>query len=377
MQPPALSVVIPSFNRSTVLRCVLDGFERQQPENVPFEVVVIDDGSRDETPEMLAAWRGRRFPLRFARQENGGPARARNRGLGLASGAIVLFGGDDIEPHPELVMQHLFEHRRRADPRAAVLGLTQWPDDVELTSTMRHVDGPGGQQFSYAAFTDGQEYDFRHFYTSNVSLRRDLLMSESGGFSTDFPAAAFEDAELAYRLARRGMRIYYHRAALAWHHHFYDARGFFARQVRCGEMAEVLVRTHPQLAKWVDLRTLMWQRIEVLAARPEYRVKVASIRDELDSWERRAIDLAVFLDRPATDLADPLLSALFRYGFAKGFVLARYGADAGRSMAADQWLRLLPAAVDGLCRAAAERALPLPVGDVNAMIEIGRLDLTA
>ena len=67
---------------------------------------------------------------------------------------------------------------------------------------MRHVDGPGAQQFSYHYMVDGAEYDFRHFYTSNVSLRRDLLDREPEGFSTEFPAAAFEDAELAYRLSR-------------------------------------------------------------------------------------------------------------------------------------------------------------------------------
>jgi len=293
----------------------------------------------------------------------------------MVSGKLVLFSGDDIEPHPELVKEHLREHDRRGDARAAVLGLTRWPEDVPLTSTMRHIDGPGAQQFSYAGFSDGAEYDFRHFYTSNVSLRKELLDEEPDGFSTDFSAAAFEDAELAYRLSQRGMRIFYRASALAWHHHHYDARGFFLRQERCGEMADVLFRTHPQLAKWIDLRTLMWHRLEVLTASRPYRAKVAFVRSELDTWERRAIDLAVFLDQPATELVDPLLHALFRYAFVKGLAVARFGADGGRTLAADQWLRLLPAAVDILRRKAKRREVPLPVGDVEAMIAIGRMDL--
>lgn len=369
---PLVSVVVPSFNRVEGLRRVLNSFEEQRPRDLPFEVVVVDDGSEDGTSELLASWRSRRYPLRFSRQPNGGPARARNRALGVASGEIILFGGDDIEPHPELVSEHVREHFLRGDPRIAVLGLTRWPDDEELTSTMRHIDGPGAQQFSYAGFTDGAEYDFRHFYTSNVSLRRDLLAGEPDGFSTDFPAAAFEDAELAYRLSKRGMRIVYRASALAWHRHCYDARSFFSRQVKCGEMADVLFRAHPELGKWIDLGPLMWHRLEVLTARPAYREMVALVRTGLDSWERRAIDLAVFLDEPATDLVDPLLHALFRYGFVKGFAMERFGNDGGETLAADQWLRLLPAAVDALNQTARKRGVPLPAGDVEAIIEIAR-----
>ena len=229
----AASVIIPTYNRVECLRQVLGAFEKQNPADLPFEVVVVDDGSDDATSATLANWRSRRFRLRFQSQPNGGPAQARNRALKIASGDIVLFGGDDIEPHPDQVAEHLAEHDRRGDPRAAVLGLTAWPEGADLTSTMRHIDGPGAQQFSYSVFTDGAEYDFRHFYTSNVSVRRELLAAEPGGFSCEFPAAAFEDAEFAYRLARRGMKIFYHASALAWHHHYYNARSFFARQVRC------------------------------------------------------------------------------------------------------------------------------------------------
>lgn len=377
MASPLVSVVVPTFNRPEGLRRVLTAFEQQRPHDLPFELVVVDDGSSDGTSELLASWRSRRYPLRFARQANGGPARARNRALAVASGEIVLFGGDDIEPHPLLVSEHVSEHHRRGDPRVAVLGLTRWPEGEELTSTMRHIDGPGAQQFSYAVFTDGAEYDFRHFYTSNVSVRRDLLRSEAGGFSADFPAAAFEDAELAYRLSMRGMRIVYRASALAWHHHHYDARSFFQRQLKCGEMADVFVRTHPQLAKWIDLRVLMWQRLEVLTADGAYREMVSRVRSELESWERRAIDLAVFLDEPVTDLADPLLYGLFRYGFVKGLATARFGSDGGRTLAADQWLRLLPDAVATLKKNASRRGVPLPMADVEAIIAMVQADSAA
>ena len=371
---PRLSVVIPSYNRADGLERVLRALEGQRPSTFGFEVVVVDDGSEDGTAELLASWRSSRFRLRFDRQDNAGPARARNRALEMASGEIVLFGGDDIEPHPEQLWQHLVEHDRRGDPLAAVLGLTRWPDGAALTSTMRHIDGPGSQQFSYGAFTPGGEYDFRHFYTSNVSLHRDLLASEPDGFSTSFRWAAFEDAELAYRLARRGMRIFYHPDALAWHHHAYDARGFFVRQLRCGEMAEVLSGLLPQLAKWVDLSELEWGRIELLAAGAAHRDRVARVLADLERWERRVIDLAVFLDEPPTELPDTILHPLFRYAFLKGLACARFGDDAGSQLAADLWLRMMPPAVDVLERQAAALGVPLPRRDVEAVVGVGVRD---
>ena len=377
MRRPLVSVVIPSFNRAEGLRLVLRAFERQRPVDLPFEVVVVDDGSTDGTAEVLSSWRSRRFVLRFARQDNGGPAAARNRALRMVSGRYVLFGGDDIEPDVDLVAEHVTEHQRRGDARAAILGLTRWPEGAELTSTMRHIDGPGAQQFSYSVFTDKAEYDFRHFYTSNISLRRDLLASEADGFCTDFPAAAFEDAELAYRLAARGMRITYHRAALAWHHHHYGARGFFARQTKCGEMAQVLVTLHPELAKWVDLKELLWRRLEMLEVGPDIRERIRRVADELEVWEDRAIALASFLDVPATDLADPLLLALFKYAFLKGLAEARFGGRTGRRLAADQWLRLLPPAVEIVAAGAAREAVPLPDRDVRAVLEAGRSGVAA
>lgn len=367
-----LSVVIPTYNRADGLERVLTALELQEPAGFAFEVVVVDDGSQDRTAELLASWRARRYRLRFDRQSNGGPALARNRALTMATGDLVLFGGDDIEPHPRQVWEHIREHDRRNDPWAAVLGLTQWPDGIPLTSTMRHIDGPGAQQFSYHAFTPGEEYDFRHFYTSNVSLRRSLLAEEPGGFSTAFRWAAFEDAELAYRLSRRGMKIYYHPSAVTWHHHPYDARSFFVRQLRCGEMAEVLLRAHPQLAKWIDVRELEWQRIELLAAGDAHRSKVAYVLDDLNEWERRVTDLAVFLDEPVTDLADTLLHPLLRYAFLKGLVRARFGEGAGDALAADLWLRSIPPAVDVLSRLAIKRGVPLPRKDAEAIIALGR-----
>ena len=364
MGPPLFSVVVPTCNRREALALALGAWERQLPADLPFELVVVDDGSSDGTAELLEGHRGERFRLRAVRQDNAGPAAARNRALALAAGELVLFTGDDIEPDPRLLAEHRAGHEEAGDPQVAILGLTHWPDGADLTATMRHVDGVGAQQFSYNYFRDGAEYDFRHFYTSNVSVQRRLLELEPSGFRTEFPAAAFEDAELAYRLSMHGLRIRYHAAARAAHHHRYDAESFFLRQQRCGEMAAVLYRVQPALKKWLDIRRLEWRCLEHLTtAAGEVESAVAS---ELELWERRALSLALVYDHaPPTDAADALLHPLFEYAYLSGLADALFGTARARAGRAAEYLRVLPPAVRELERRAAIAGVPVPRCDAE------------
>ncbi len=260
---------------------------------------------------------------------------------------MVLFTGDDIEPSPRLLAEHWEAHDQARDPHLAIVGLTRWPTDAGLTATMRHIDGPGAQQFSYHYFVDGTVYDFRHFYTSNISVHRTLLDREETYFSTDFPAAAFEDAELAYRLARHGLRIRYRAAAEAYHHHHYGAEGFFRRQERCGEMAAILLGKFPELRKYLDLTLLERVRLGLLTASPERREHLARITPLLDRWERRALRLASFFDTLSFQAIDLVLHPLFRYGYLKGLAKATQGKAGPDGILGSLFLDLL---VPAACR---------------------------
>ncbi len=364
---PLFSVVIPTYTRVDALVRVLEGYQTQQPADLPFEVVVVDDGSTDHTLATLAKWRSQRFRFRFTSQANSGPAMARNRGLDLATGQLVLFTGDDIEPTPDLLYRHWLAHGVRDNPGAAILGLTRWPPDAEVSSTMRHIDGPGAQQFSYHYLSDGNEYDFRHFYTSNVSARRDLLAREPEGFSCDFPAAAFEDAEYAYRLSQHGLRIFYCAAAVAYHNHPYGVRSFFRRQVRCGEMAHLLFRKRPELKKWTGLGELEWRRLELLGAPAERRIRVHQVAADLDDLVRRALSLAAFYDTPVRPETDLLLHPLFQYAYHQGLANSFFGPTAARPVLADEYLDLLPGAVDCFEKSLRENGHPCPAVDCAAI----------
>ncbi len=248
-RPSSASVVIPTFNRLDQLRRVVEAVASQElPWPVDLEVIVVDDGSTDATWQWLAR---RPHGVRALRQENAGPARARNRGVAAAGGEIVLFLGDDTVPQPAWLATHLEAHRvLGANEPLAVLGYTGFPpgEDGPFARWINEF----GAQFGYLLIDDPGQVPFNFFYTSNVSLGRGLF-EELGGFREDFPAAAWEDIELAYRGTQRGMRLTYRPEARTIHEHAIGPRSFRRRQEVAGRSAAIFARLHPELAGFLGV----------------------------------------------------------------------------------------------------------------------------
>ncbi len=244
-----VSVVIPTHNRLEALAEVIQALEFQHAPP-PFEVVVVDDGSTDGTSDWL---RSRTFqvPLRILTQENRGPAAARNTGVAVAQGSWVAFLGDDTVPSAGWLKTHREAHRQRGDDlRVAVIGYTGWHRRMRLNPFLRHIN-EHGLQFGYALIKDREDVPFNFFYTSNLSLARDLLLAEP--FDLRFPYAAWEDIEVAYRLRKRGMRLVYEPAATVAHDHPTDLERFAARQEKAGYCAVVFYRLHPELGPFLGI----------------------------------------------------------------------------------------------------------------------------
>src|SRR5438270_1336965 len=87
---PLVSIVIPTYNRAAIISRTIDNIFRQTYPN--FEVIVIDDGSTDDTQSVLKRYHDR---VRVVRQSNAGPAIARNNGARVAAGEIIAFQDSD------------------------------------------------------------------------------------------------------------------------------------------------------------------------------------------------------------------------------------------------------------------------------------------
>lgn len=243
------SIVIPTHNRLDVLLRVLDAL-RKQVDAPAFETIVINDGSKDDTDRTLAG----RSDITFRTQANAGPGHARNHGVSLARGKFVIFIGDDTVPEPRFLAEHARVHRHsNDDPLVAGLGYTGWPQRERITAFMDYIND-FGLQFGYRLIKDGEVVPFNFFYTSNLSIDRELLAAHP--FDTTFPSAAWEDIELAYRLDRLGLKIRYNASAVTRHHHQMSVDSFARRQYTVGKSGAIFYRKHPELGHFLGVHEL-------------------------------------------------------------------------------------------------------------------------
>ena len=232
MSVPPVGIVIPTHNRSSELLECLAYLENQT--FADFEVIVVDDGSTDDTSRKIEAHRTHTpLRIRYVRQKNSGPAKARNVGVSMLESRICLFLGDDIFASPTLVERHLQVHEDHPDIKVAALGLTRWnTSGQEVTRFMTWLD-EANVQFAYPRLLAGEKPDWCHFYTSNLSVKTELLRRFQ--FNEQFPYAAMEDSELAYRIKKQfGLEIQFIPEALADHLHPTTFRQACRRMLRVG-----------------------------------------------------------------------------------------------------------------------------------------------
>jgi glycosyltransferase involved in cell wall biosynthesis len=190
-----------TYNRAHLLGRVLDACFEQTIAGDEYEVVLVNDGSRDETPAVIAAAR-ERATCRFVviDQENAGLARGRNAGIARASGERIIFIDDDVLPTPVFVEEHLRSHARY--PTRVVRG-----GAIE-TASFDRLPTPTWTLANYSG---------NWFWTTNVSAPL-ATIRQVGGFTESFREYGWEDIELGLRLRAAGVRGTFNRFALAFHY---------------------------------------------------------------------------------------------------------------------------------------------------------------
>lgn len=227
---PAVSVVIPTYNRARLLQGTLDSLTAQRFPGGRLEVVVADDGSSDATAEVVRSFADR-LPIHYYFQEDRGfrAGSARNGGARLASGAVVVFLDTGAIAGPGFARAHYDAHQRglaSGRPGWAVLGYAYgflpqdpYPGLSDLLAS-HPVEEVVGRLRGNASFLDMRHpqladchFDLDHYSTPwelcwsvNLSVRAQDFWAV-GGFDEDFTGWGCEDQELGLRLARHGLRF--------------------------------------------------------------------------------------------------------------------------------------------------------------------------
>jgi glycosyltransferase involved in cell wall biosynthesis len=235
-----ISVVMPTHDKAALLRRTLASLEAQDVGPAAFEVVVVDDGSTDDTGAFLGTYRPP-YALRVVRVEaNRGRAAARNRGLERASGDLVVFLDDDMECVPGFLAAHRALHEG-ASRVAGVGNVVNHPEVVQAPID-RYMSTRGAQKIR-----DRGPLPWKYFSTNNASVRREDL-SAAGGFDEGFVHYGFEDLELAWRLWRgREVSFRFVAGARSLHIHPHTLDEVLAKKTLCGRSSlPYLFHRHPE-----------------------------------------------------------------------------------------------------------------------------------
>ena len=239
----AISVIVPTFNRKAKLARCLQALAAQTIGADEFEVIVVDDGSTDDTQEFL---RKQQWPFRLFhfQQKNQGAGAARKFGVEQARGEYLLLMNDDTISEPELLQEHLQLQRQHHDSCFAVLGTFEYERPARRRA-LTHFLSTDPFMFPQKNMHPEWYYGHTHFITCNLSIRRDAVLA-CGSFDPAFRLG--EDTELGLRMASGGCKVVYHPRARAWHDHLEMKVSDMVRRAKAyGPVYLRLLEKHPSL----------------------------------------------------------------------------------------------------------------------------------
>ena len=252
-----ISVVIPTYNRLPILQKCLLALEKQSIDNniENYEIILVDDGSTDNTLVWLSE-NEERFPhLKVFQQNHQGPAAARNLGIDRAEGDIIVFIDSDLVVTESFLQAHcdalLSGMKSRKSDRLFTYG---W-----VINTC-NFDNPTAESYKITDFSAA------YFAAGNVAIAKKWLI-EAGKFDSQFQLYGWEDLELGVRLKKLGLKLIKCPAAVGYHWHppfeLKQIPQLIEKEKQRGKMGVVFYQKHPNwnvrmMIQMTFLHRLLW-----------------------------------------------------------------------------------------------------------------------
>jgi GT2 family glycosyltransferase len=225
---PRVSVVVCTYNGGRTLdQCLRSLGALDYPD---YEVIVVDDGSTDNTGDILA----RHPDVRVLRQPNRGLSAARNAGLAAATGAVIAYTDSDCFADPDWLTHLVYQLEHSG--AAAVGGPNLTPDDGWLAACVAAAPG----QPTHVLESDQVA---EHVPGCNMAFRREALLAING-FDPQYRRAG-DDVDVCWRLHQAGKWITFAPGAFVWHHRRQGPRAYLKQQAGYGEAEALLCFQHP------------------------------------------------------------------------------------------------------------------------------------
>lgn len=254
-----MSIIIPTFNGASRIDNCLDALLKQQTVDRDVEILVVNDGSTDNTADMVTRYSG----IRLVSQANAGPAAARNRGASEARGTIILFTDDDCVP-----LSNWLDAMIKPFDDPEVVGAKGVYRTRQKSLVARFVQVE--YEDRYRMMADLDSIDFIDTYSA--AFRRDRFL-EMTGYDTSFPVACAEDVELSYRMSARGWKMKFVPAAIVYHTHPDTLWQYLKKKYKFAFWRVLAVRKNPSKAV-KDSHTPQLMKLQLLFA-PAFLVAAA------------------------------------------------------------------------------------------------------
>lgn len=224
--PLAFSIIVPTCNRPGQLAMCMQALARLDYPRDRFEVIVVDDGSEMPLDEIVARF-CTQLVVTLLRQENAGPAAARNTGAEHARGTFLAFIDDDCTPASDWLQT--LQTRFATTPDRIIGGrtLNALPLNLYTTASQLIID------LVYAYYNVDPNHA-RFFASNNLALPAASFRAISG-FDPTFVTS--EDRELCDRWLYHGYRMTYAPEAIVYHAHALTLRTFWRQHFRYGRGA--------------------------------------------------------------------------------------------------------------------------------------------
>ena len=224
------SVIIPAYNSAATLRACLEALKNQS--YPPHEIIVVNDGSTDETALIAAE-----FDVILLSQPNAGQAAARNLGALAATGDILLFTDADCRPCFDWVEKMLNPFDDQSIIGTKGVYQTDQPQLVARFVQQEYQD-------RYDRMLGQAQIDFVDTYSA--AYRREVFLANDG---FDPILRINEDQEFSFRLASRGYRLVFQPEAVVYHQHKTGVIAYAVRKFLIGYWKPVVMRQHPAKLK--------------------------------------------------------------------------------------------------------------------------------
>lgn len=217
----SISIIVPTYNRAKKTLRLLQSLEKQNVNG--FEVIVVIDGSTDDTLEVLQTNTFYNFNLKIIGQKNSGRSITRNNGVKAASSELILFLDDDMRMESTSVKSHLTHHCKYKE--TILIGQTL-EDPIQLNSDIQYYKQHLSKKWMGNLAPKYRKINTPFITAAHCSIPKKLFIS-LGMF--DERLTDNEDYDLALKAEKAGVDIYYNPTLMGWHDDFITAASYLRR----------------------------------------------------------------------------------------------------------------------------------------------------